>query len=405
MNCNKVKIINKCRGCGNSNLRRFLKLESLPVAGLYIQKRDFGKEPCLPLTLLYCENCGLVQTKETIPAEIYAEYSYVGTFSQRYIDYLNWVADYLINQRNIKKKNVLEIGCSDGYLLQRLKSLGKNEVFGYEPSKKLAEKCEKRGISVAENYFSETSLSLQSSVKKDVVIIRHVLEHIDELNGFLKIVNKSMKEGGTLVIEVPDLKEVFNKKLCSNIFHQHLNYFSLYSLSNLVEKYDFHLSYFKRVTIHGGSIFSIFEKDKPKRINLVFSKIPFPDCVAFTKSLYIYYKKIRQLVEYCINGGLKVYGYGAAERTFSILGITELTNKEILKIYDKNLFLHNKYMPLSHILIDTPENIRNDDIGCLIIFATSFEEEILNELKEKYNFKGTIISIKNIPRIFDFNEG
>jgi len=398
MSSNKFKIINQCRACGNSDFKEFLKLEHLPIAGVYIEEKDFEKELSLPLSLFYCKSCGLVQTKETIAAEIYTEYSYAGTFSKRYVDHLNWVSDYLVNEKDIKQKSILEIGCSDGYLLQRLKDLGKNEVFGYEPSIKLADKCRKRGIPVSEKYFAEEFLS-GTSFKNDVIIIRHVLEHINELNSFLRGVNKCIKQNGILVIEVPDLEEIFNKNLYSNIFHQHLNYFSLYSLSNFLEKYGFYLSYLKRVDIHGGSIFSIFEKDKYKKLNLHLSKITFSDCVEFTKSLYTYYDKIRQLVENCINKGLKVYGYGAAERTFTILGMTRLTSKEIAKIYDKNLFLHNKYIPLSNILIDTPENIRNDDIGCLIIFATSFEDEILNELKEKYNFKGKIISIKNIPKI------
>jgi len=73
MSGNKFKIINQCRACGNSNLKEFLKLEKLPIAGVYIEEKDFEKELCLPLSLLYCKSCGLVQAKETITAEILNE--------------------------------------------------------------------------------------------------------------------------------------------------------------------------------------------------------------------------------------------------------------------------------------------------------------------------------------------
>lgn len=400
MRCDKVKIISRCRACESLSLKNFFKFKSLPVAGMYLKESEIKKDASLPLTLVHCKHCGLVQTKEAVSAEIYADYHFIGTFSQCYVEHLCWVCDYLVREKNIKRKKILEIGCGDGYLLWKLKKLGNNEVFGYEPSQRLAEECKKREIPVSRKYFPDEDL-LKSGNRYDVIIIRHVLEHIDNLNEFLKAVCMCIHGKSIMVIEVPDVEEIFNKRLYSNIFHQHLNYFSPFSISNLLEKYNFYLIYFKKIEIHGGSIFLIFEKDESKKINVSSSPVTFSDCIAFINSLREYYATIRKLVDECVNQGIKVYGYGAAERTFSVLAMTKLTNREIVKIYDKEQFLHNYYIPTSRIMIESPDNIPHDDVGCLIIFATSYEEEILKELKDKYNFTGKIISIKNGPRIFD----
>ncbi|MCM8827893.1 MAG: class I SAM-dependent methyltransferase [Candidatus Omnitrophica bacterium] len=399
---NKTRIIKHCRICGNSNLKEFLKFKNLPVAGIYSIKKTLKEnEFSLSLSLLYCENCGFVQIKEIVPAKIYTEYSYVGTYSNFYVDYLNWVCDFLIYKMNMKRKKILEIGCSNGYLLNRLKVFGQNDVSGYEPSKKLADECRKIDISVAQNYFSIDTIQ-NNNFDYDLIIIRHVIEHIDNLSEFLEAINKCLRKNGFLLVETPDIEEVFHKKLYSNIFHEHLNYFSRYSLIKLFDKYGFFPSYYKNVDIHGGSMFLIFHRNKKNSIYPL-RKLEFSECKSFAKSLKKYYRKIRSLVKMSIKKGFRVYGYGAAHRTFSVLGITGLTNKEVKKIYDKNPFLHNKYIPRANILIDSPENIEKDKVRCLIIFATSFEDEIIKELKEKHGFCGKIISIKGIPKFIDIN--
>lgn len=389
--------INQCRACRGLKLKEFLYFKALPVSGIYLKRGCFNKEFSLPLSLMYCERCGLVQTKETITPEIYTQYNYTGTFSQRYIDYLDWLSGYFINRKGIKKKNVLEIGCSGGYLLKRFRDLGGNDVFGYEPSRKLANKCREVNIPVAEDYFSEKTRCL-SGFNSDLIIIRHVLEHLDNLNSFLGSVYRSLKEDGMVLVEVPDVQKTLSNKIYSNIFHEHLNYFSFYSLSNLFKKHKLFPVFLKEVDIHSGSILLVFIKDKSKEIHLSFSKVTLEECKKFAGGVINYYKEIKDLVKRVTSEGHKVYGYGAAERTFSILGGTGFSSKDIQKIYDKNVFLYGKYMPISHILIDSPKHIKRDNVKYLIIFAISFEEEIIKELKSKYGFKGVVISIKNKPK-------
>ena len=78
----------------------------------------------------------------------------------------------------------------------------------------------------------------------DAITLYHVLEHISELNPFLSELRRVLKPGsGTLVIEVPNgesLQSRLQKADWPYVHpHDHLYYFSLYSLPKLLQKHGF----------------------------------------------------------------------------------------------------------------------------------------------------------------------
>ena len=61
---------NNCRGCFSKNLKCFLDLGTMPLAGGFLKKEEFAEEKYYPLKVHFCEDCTLVQVNNAIPGEV-----------------------------------------------------------------------------------------------------------------------------------------------------------------------------------------------------------------------------------------------------------------------------------------------------------------------------------------------
>lgn len=74
----------------------------------------------------------------------------------------------------------------------------------------------------------------------DFIVHYFVLEHIPKVRSFLKDCYRSLKPGGILVCEVPDLK-LYPNDVAALILYEHCNHFSLESLVEIAQSVGFEL--------------------------------------------------------------------------------------------------------------------------------------------------------------------
>lgn len=123
-----------------------------------------------------------------------------------------------------------------GDLLKGLKQRGFHDLYGIDPSKKSIESLRGEGIegSVG-NIFDEVPEDLRG--KFDIVCCTAVMEHIYDVNGAVKRVMQYMNpQNGKLFLDVPAVEgfEKYAAKLPNYFNHEHINYFSLKTLDNLL---------------------------------------------------------------------------------------------------------------------------------------------------------------------------
>lgn len=128
--------------------------------------------------------------------------------------------------------NVVEIGSGYGQLGKLLESDSQIHYQGYEPSQQRAAFSAKHGVNVKNEMFSS------SDSNYDVVVIDNVLEHVQEPRELIKVASESLKEGGIVIIIVPnrfDLRRFIPswKKKHYWLPHCHINYFSYSDLKYL----------------------------------------------------------------------------------------------------------------------------------------------------------------------------
>jgi 2-polyprenyl-3-methyl-5-hydroxy-6-metoxy-1,4-benzoquinol methylase len=136
-------------------------------------------------------------------------------------------------------KNILDIGCATGALLEYLQNRGL-AAQGVEISKEQARYAKtRRGLAVStlpleENHFPANYFSL--------VIASHLIEHLNNPAAFVKEVFRIVRPGGFFMVITPNIAgfqaKLFHNKWRSAIF-DHLYLFSIATLSRLLKNEGF----------------------------------------------------------------------------------------------------------------------------------------------------------------------
>ncbi len=164
-----------------------------------------------------------------------------------------------------KNPNILDIGCGDGYFLDKAKKAGW-DCYGTEYNDTLIQRLASQGITARKNvedYIGKKQF--------DVIRINHVLEHLDDPNKTLGIVYKLLKDNGSLIIGLPNfntIAKIFKKFYALHLpYHRH--HYGRKSLEILLKKHGFKIVYYKTKST-GEFATSTFRKYKIQKFKPFF---------------------------------------------------------------------------------------------------------------------------------------
>ena len=146
----------------------------------------------------------------------------------------------LLNRLYPERGRLLEIGSSLGYLLDVFRKDGW-DVLGVEPFYQCCRYSrEELGLEIKNAILESAELPDESF---DVVLLNHVIEHIDDPLRTLREVNRVLKPGGHFVIETPRydtlMFKLMGKRERSVSCGGHIYFFTTESLKNLYEAAGF----------------------------------------------------------------------------------------------------------------------------------------------------------------------
>lgn len=124
------------------------------------------------------------------------------------------------------KINILEVGCGPGGILKYFYDKYNSQVLGIDLDQRYLDFGKENNL----NLINSTIESFQTEQKFDLVIVCHVLEHLNNPIDFLIKIRSLLNENGSVYIEVPSLESVKNGaygKKFTKLF-SHCSYFSLY---------------------------------------------------------------------------------------------------------------------------------------------------------------------------------
>ena len=181
---------------------------------------------------------------------------------------ISYLRDNIIKTFNIQKKDkilsgvkILDIGCGGGLLCEPMSRLGA-EVFGMDASEKNIEvaKIHAKKSNLNIKYLCSSPEKFKSDLKFDVILNMEIIEHVEDVDFFLKSCTKFLKKNGIMFVAT------LNKTLKSYLFaiigaeyilkwlpigtHEWEKFVKPEELINITKKYDLTLNDLRGVKLN-----------------------------------------------------------------------------------------------------------------------------------------------------------
>ncbi len=225
-----------CILCNNKNLSDIDSYKKEDLKKLWNDVVDTSEELYKDTVDLYtCNNCSL-EFFDTDLAGGDKFYSELGKLDWYYLHPGKTEYDYVQNYIEDGMK-ILDIGCGRGVLHSKITK--KVDYQGLELSTKAVELAKKDNINVIQETIQNHAN--KNTEKYDLVCLFQVLEHLTELETFLKAIYQVLKPDGKFVIAVPN-NNGFISKIANYTFNlppHHTILWKEESLRFLAKKYSF----------------------------------------------------------------------------------------------------------------------------------------------------------------------
>lgn len=400
------KNIKYCRICKNNKLKEVLNLKKQPTANQLIKTFN-QKEEKIPLKLVFCSKCKTVQLSSTVSSKyLFSKYFWVTGTSNVAKDYCKLFVKR--TEKKIQNLNyVLEIASNDGTLLNEYKIKNYN-ILGVDPAKNIVKDTNKKNIKTICGFFDyEMSKKIKKSYgSSKLIIARNVIPHVENIHSMLKGINFLSDKNGVVAIEFHYLYEILKGLQYDSIYHEHLFYFSLKSISNLFKKHKLYPFDYDKSPISGGSIVLYFSKHKKNKSKKLINLEKFEELKKinnlntlnqFGTQCRIHSQKLKKII-HRFKGN--IIGYGASARSSTLLNFSDINYNHLRCIIDKNPLKDGYYTPGSKIkIINWGKKIVKKN-SVILILAWNFKKEIIKQFSKNLNCK-FIIPFPNRVRIYE----
>ena len=256
--------VNNCRVCDSNELIPVLSLGDQYPNDFVTDETIVDKKSRVPLDLVICgqTDCGLLQLKHTYSrVALYDNYWFRSSINETMIKALEDITEN-IESRDILKENdiVLDIGSNDGTLLKSYQS-DSLTLVGFEPSNLFKGGITEKSIILNDFFNYEAFKEALGDQKCKVITSIAMFYDLEDPNKFVGDVAKCLHKDGIWVIQMAYLEPMINLNGFDNIVHEHVEYYSLFSLKNLLSRHSLEVFDVELNEIYGGS-FRVFIKHK-----------------------------------------------------------------------------------------------------------------------------------------------
>lgn len=381
-----------CKSCQSKNLSSILDLGYHPWCNNFLTEVEVGNENLYPLKLIYCNDCTLLQLDYTVPKEtMFKNHTYVSSTTNTLKKHFYELALENKQQFNLGDNDlVLDIGGNDGTQMLQYIEAGIKNVLNIESADNIAQLSIDAGVNTINNFFNE-SLILDNNLQNKVKLINAsgVFFHLEELHSVIRGIDLALRENGVFVVQFMYAGTMVEKLNFDGIYHEHLCYYTLKSLSNLLNPYGLYIfdSYYS--DIHSGSIIAKICKNnyynqttRHKQTLELDQKYTKDSFIEFSNIIQSKRGELKALLSdiKLKNPNTKIYAYGAPAKGNTLLNYFGIDNNLIDKCVEVNKLKIGLYLPKTHIPI--VEECEDDTPDYYLLLAHNFTDEIIQKNKK-----------------------
>lgn len=361
-----------CRACGRSTVEPLIDLGDCPaLAGALRDDADEARD-CVRgrLELAWCSSCGHVENV-AFKAELVdydGDYDNSLHFSPSIQHYSAALAARLVERYALHGRHVVEIGSGRGDFLLELCRLTRGTGTGYDPT--CLPVSDVPGVTFVDEYF-DPGQHLRSY---DLLVCRHVLEHLDDPGTLLRSLQADAPAGAVLYLEVPAAEFNFAPAGMWDCIYPHVSYFCEQSLRALVTRCGFDV--LDAGTSFDGQFLWVEARRGEVRAPAV------PDIGVHEERLHAFSQSFRPTVvgwreRLARTEGVVLWGAGMKGVTF----LNAVDEDARLTVVDLNPRKWGKFLPGTGHEVRDPASL-DASVSTVLITNTAYHDEIAGQVAE-----------------------
>lgn len=417
-----------CRSCSSNNLSKILSLGNHGLSD-FVDMSDQKEIPKYPLQLILCRNCNLLQMRHTTPPDqLYTDrYGYRSGINHTTKSNLIEITEQAEKIINLKSGNiVVDIGCNDGTLLTSYRTPGLIHV-GFDPvtafGKYFRRSLKSNGLKkykLFNRYFdSNPFLKYFGKKRAKIVTAISMFYDLDNPNRFLSSIKDILDPEGILIIQQNYLVGMLEQCAFDNVVHEHLEYYSLESLENILKNHDLKVFDVVQTSINGGSFRTLikFKSNKiksrgglkrVKELRNMENKLSLGDTkiyLHFAEKVKKTTSSLKNFIKKQVKKGKTIYIYGASTRGNTLIQACGLDYRYISAAAERNQDKWGKKIASTGIPIISEEQARKDKPDYFLVLPWFFKQEFLDRENKYLMAGGKMIFPLPKPEIISFNNG
>jgi NDP-4-keto-2,6-dideoxyhexose 3-C-methyltransferase len=394
--------VTSCKICKNNQFTSIIDLGKQSYTGIFVKPGEEVNK--VPLELVSCNSCGLVQIGHDFELEIMYGDGYGYRSSQN-----NWMIQHLQSAVAEMSKDlqandlVVEIGSNDATSL----SFFPNECrrIGVDPSAESLRNFYPDNTDLIVDFFSDSIVKkiLTEQGKAKLIMSFAMFYDLPDPIEFAKNVSTLLSEDGLWVFEQSYLLSMLNSGAFDTICHEHLEYYTLYDIERILSAADMKVVDVSLNDSNGGSfrITATHNINNSKSISERVFQIRENEQNNYNENLvHDFLDKVKKcrdnilnLLLQCKEEGLNLYGIGASTKGNVLLQYCNLSNQDIVAIGEINSDKIGKVCPGSNIPIVSEDEVLSDENGIYLILPWHFKDFFINS--EKFKGKKVVFPLPN----------
>jgi SAM-dependent methyltransferase len=396
-----------CRGCATPLSLSLIDLGTAPPSNAYLAAEQLNQaEQWVPLRVMVCQHCWLVQTEDFRAADSLfdADYAYFSSYSSSWLAHAERYVAQMVERFALNAQSlVVEIAANDGYLLQYVAQRG-IPCLGVEPTASTARAAREKGIEIQELFFGvQTAETLVGQGRSaDLLVANNVLAHVPDINDFLKGFACLLKPAGVATFEFPHLLRLMADNQFDTLYHEHYSYLSLTAVQTLCARNGLAIFDVEELPTHGGSLRVYVQRvEGPQTINASVAALLAQEeragmrTAAYYASLAPAAEQIKhQLLRFLLQAkadGKRVVGYGAAAKGNTLLNYAGVRADLLAWVADANPHKQGKFLPGSRIPVVAPQRIAEEKPDYVLVLPWNLLDEVTQQLAEVRSWGGQFV--------------
>jgi SAM-dependent methyltransferase len=406
----------KCRHCHTALHPRddqFIDLGSAPPSNAFLSADALNwSETYLPLKVLACPYCGLVQLDELQRHDelFTADYVYFSSYSASWLAHARGYVAQVVERLGLNgRSQVMEVASNDGYLLQYLQQRG-IPCVGVEPTESTARVARARGIETLGEFFG-LDFAHQFVARRgrcDLVVGNNVLAHVPDINDFVAGLREVLAPTGCITLEFPHLLNLVAQSQFDTVYHEHFSYLSLCTVQRICAAQCLSVWDVDTLPTHGGSLrvwlqHGTCERPATTRVAEVLDaeKAAGMGGPGFHRGLQAQAERIKdELLDFLIRSkrdGMMVAAYGAAAKGNTLLNFAGVRPDLLRFVADASPHKQGRYLPGSRIPVVDEQTLRERRPDFVLVLPWNLREEISRQLAYVRHWGGRLVTA--VPRL------